>query len=253
MATQTLRFPAQTGRTITVDLFPLSSDTATATAISATEATNAKQVYSFTRTSLATSDYLGIIKDSGTAVGYAIWRDVSDVASTFDSDDLCTRKLSATQSGVTIPTVTTLTNAPGDSSGTTTLLSRIVGTLASGTHNPQSGDAYARLGAPAGASVSADVAAVNAKTTNLPATPAATGDIPTANENADALLDRTAGVETNRTLRQALRLMLSALVGKLSGAAGTTVSIRDTNDSKNRIVATVDSSGNRSAVTLDGT
>lgn len=39
-----------------------------------------------------------------------------------------------------------------------TLLSRIIGTLATGTHNPQSGDAYARLGAPAGASVSADIA-----------------------------------------------------------------------------------------------
>lgn len=36
----------------------------------------------------------------------------------------------------------------------------LLGTVAAGTHNPQSGDAYARLGAPAGASVSADVAAV---------------------------------------------------------------------------------------------
>ena len=42
--------------------------------------------------------------------------------------------------------------------GITTLLGRVVGTLASGTHTAQSGDAYARLGAPAGASVSADLA-----------------------------------------------------------------------------------------------
>lgn len=75
--------------------------------------------------------------------------------------------------------------------------------------------------------------------------------LPTADENADALLDRTAGVETNRTLRQALRLMLAALGGKLSGAATTTVTIRDTNDSVNRITATVDADGNRSAVTYD--
>ncbi len=95
------------------------------------------------------------------------------------------------------------------------------------------------------------VTAINAKTTNLPASPAAVSDIPTAIQNADALLDRTAGIETNRTLRQGLRLMLSALAGKLSGAATTTVTIRDTNDGINRIVATVDSSGNRSAVTLD--
>lgn len=41
-----------------------------------------------------------------------------------------------------------------------TILSRVIGTIASGTHNPQSGDAFARLGAPAGASVSADIAAL---------------------------------------------------------------------------------------------
>ena len=39
----------------------------------------------------------------------------------------------------------------------------------------QTGDSYARLGAPAGASVSADIAAVQAKTVNLPASPAAVG------------------------------------------------------------------------------
>src|SRR5436190_442153 len=44
-------------------------------------------------------------------------------------------------------------------------------------NTPQTGDAFARLGAPAGASVSADVAAVNAKTTNLPAAPASTTNI----------------------------------------------------------------------------
>lgn len=111
-----------------------------------------------------------------------------------------------------IPTVTTLTNAPSDSSGVTTLLSRVpsgiftgitslaqwLGLIAgkqtgnstartelratgagSGTFDEttdsveairdnmgtaQTGDTYARLGAPAGASVSADVAAVKAQT-----------------------------------------------------------------------------------------
>lgn len=38
--------------------------------------------------------------------------------------------LQATQTGVTIPTVTTLTNAPSDSSGVTTLLSRVTGAVA---------------------------------------------------------------------------------------------------------------------------
>jgi hypothetical protein len=36
-----------------------------------------------------------------------------------------------------------------------TILSRVVGTLAAGTHNAQTGDCYARLGAPAGASIAA--------------------------------------------------------------------------------------------------
>lgn len=77
--------------------------------------------------------------------------------------------------------------------------------------------------------------------------------VPTANENADALLDRSAGVETGRTMRQALRLMLASMAGKLSGAATTTVVIRDTNDSKDRITATVDADGNRTAITYDVT
>jgi hypothetical protein len=56
------------------------------------------------------------------------------------------------------------TYAGGDTPGTTTLLSRIVGTLLTGNHNPQSGDSYARLGAPVHASISADIAAIGAAT-----------------------------------------------------------------------------------------
>jgi hypothetical protein len=74
-----------------------------------------------------------------------------------------------------------------------------------------------------------------------------------ANEVADALLDRANGIETGYTLRQALRLILSASAAKLSGAATTNVKIRDVGDSKDRIDATVDSDGNRSAVVLDAT
>lgn len=57
--------------------------------------------------------------------------------------------------------------AIADSAGVTTLLSRIIGTLSTGTHQPQSGDTYVRLGAPAGASVSADVAAIDAAVSGL--------------------------------------------------------------------------------------
>lgn len=71
---------------------------------------------------------------------------------------------------------------------------------------------------------------------------------------AAALLDLSNGVETGVTPRGALRLALAALAGKLSGAAGTTVTIRNAvADSKDRIVATVDADGNRTAITTDVT
>jgi len=46
------------------------------------------------------------------------------------------------------------TYAGGDTAGVTTLLSRIIGTLAAGTHNPQTGDSFAQIGA-AGAGLTA--------------------------------------------------------------------------------------------------
>ena len=82
---------------------------------------------------------------------------------------------------------------------------------------------------------------------------AESADVPSANANADALLDRAAGVETGWSLRQAMRVVLATLAGKLSGAGTTAVAIRDVNDTKDRVAATVDADGNRSAVTLDAT
>ena len=58
-------------------------------------------------------------------------------------------------------------------------------------------------------------------------------------------------VEGSYTLRQYLRGYASALLGELAGAATVTVTVRDTADTKDRITATVDADGNRSAVTLD--
>jgi hypothetical protein len=60
-------------------------------------------------------------------------------------------------------------------------------------------------------------------------------------------------IETGYTAKQSMRLILSSLAGKLSGAATTTVTIRSATDAKDRIVATVDSDGNRTAVTHDTT
>lgn len=88
----------------------------------------------------------------------------------------------------------------------------------------------------------------------LTSAPLTTSDIPTANANADALLDRANGIETGVTPRGLWRLIGAVLGGKLSGAGTGMEAFRNTvADSKNRIVATVDSNGNRTAITTDMT
>jgi hypothetical protein len=80
----------------------------------------------------------------------------------------------------------------------------------------------------------------------------ATGAL-TAPGIAAELLD-TQLVETGLTVRETLRICVAALAGKVSGAGGTTITFRNAAaDSKDRIVATVDANGNRSAITLDVT
>ena len=70
-------------------------------------------------------------------------------------------------------------------------------------------------------------------------------------DNADALLDKTNGVETGLTLRQALRLLTAVLGGRISGA-GTGVEVfRNFNDTTNRVTASIDASGNRTSVTTN--
>lgn len=141
-------------------------------------------------------------------------------------------------------------------------------------HTAQTGDSFARLGAPAGASVSADIAA-----------------LPTADENADAnwdeakadhnaagsmgeeqqnhalsteiaaLNDPTAAAiateilatayEGTDTIQDFLRLATSVLYGKSAGGGTGTLTFRNIADTLNRISATVDGDGNRSAVTTN--
>lgn len=58
-------------------------------------------------------------------------------------------------------------------------------------------------------------------------------------------------IETGYDLKEVLRLMSAALAGKLSGATGSTVTIRDINDAIDRIVASVDGDGNRTSITYN--
>lgn len=86
-----------------------------------------------------------------------------------------------------------------------------------------------------------------------PAEIAAAVDAPTAQEVATQVWDLGDGVELALTPRQAMRLIAAASAGKLSGAEGTEIRIRDLADSTDRIIATVDESGNRLAVVTDVT
>lgn len=97
--------------------------------------------------------------------------------------------------------------------------------------------------------VDTEVAAIKAKTDNLPAAPAAVGDIPSSSANAAAVL--AAIVEGPETLAELLRLMRAALLGKSDGFPAGPAHFRDRADTKNRITATVDADGNRTSVSTD--
>ncbi len=73
--------------------------------------------------------------------------------------------------------------------------------------------------------------------------------IPTAEENATELLDSV--VDGSTTFAESVRLVNAVLAGKASGLDTTSVTFRDLGDTTDRVVATVDTSGNRTALTLD--
>lgn len=109
----------------------------------------------------------------------------------FGSTNQTVRLGAFTHTGAVVPTVTTLTG-----------------------HTPQTGDAFARLGAPAGASVSADVAGIKTKTDFLPsATAGAAGGVFIAGTNAATTI--TSGLTANLTGN------VSGSVGSVTGAVGS--------------------------------
>lgn len=72
-----------------------------------------------------------------------------------------------------------------------------------------------------------------------------------ASNFSEYLLDQQ-DIETGMTLREALRLIAAATAGKLNGGGTSTVTIKGAvDDTKSRIVATVDTDGNRTAITYD--
>ena len=115
---------------------------------------------------------------------------------------------------------------------------------------------YSRLGAPAGASMSADIAAIKADTAAILDDTGTSGVVVASGSKtgyslAAAGLDSIV-VETGVNGRQALSAIASACAGVASGLATTTAVYRAAaNSGTTRITATVDADGNRSAVTLN--
>lgn len=136
------------------------------------------------------------------------------------------------------------------------------------------------------ATVDGIVDAIKAKTDNLPADPADDSDIdsqlaaiksvvdnvhdtdlPAVKTETAAILEDTgttlpaaiasvdtdilaATVEGTYSVQEVLRIMVGVLAGKVSGGGTTTLTFRDLSDTLNIVAATVDSSGNRSGVTI---
>lgn len=170
-----------------------------------------------------------------------------------------------------------------------------VSTLTTYTGNtPQTGDAFARLGAPAGASVSADIAAMKVDTAAIKVqsdkltftianqidanvldwksatAPAMTGDafarlgapagasvsvdiaaIKTVSDAIKIRTDLIPGTIDGKTFAQVITLTGAVLLGKASGLGTATAIFRSMDDAKDRVTASVDASGNRTSVTLD--
>lgn len=140
--------------------------------------------------------------------------------------------------------------------GTASVSSNILAALAAAASLAASGSVSA------GASALGWVIAALQGETATEFTPYATGELAatidvaaavdlTASAIADEILDQQM-VETGMSVRETLRLCAAALAGKISGAEGATVTIRNAvADDADRIVATVDSNGNRTAITYD--
>ena len=60
-------------------------------------------------------------------------------------------------------------------------------------------------------------------------------------------------IEDTLSTDDILRLLLAKATGIASGGGGTLINFKDVTNAKDRIVMTVDSSGNRSSIVLDGT
>jgi len=160
---------------------------------------------------------------------------------------------------LTVTGTTTLTGAVSAPAGITANitgnLSGSVGSLT--TNNDKTG--YSLTATTGLGNQTADITGTLSTVTTLTNLPAITANWLTAAgtaadfgaEIADAVHDEQ--VDGTTTFRESTRLQNAALAGKASGLATTTAVYRDLADTKDRLTATVDADGNRTAVTRDAT
>lgn len=136
----------------------------------------------------------------------------------------------------------------GTSSMTGNLLAAVVGTASISGTSSMTGTLTAK----------GSMAATIAGTSSLSATSYATGRLaatitPFTELSPQSLANAVweQALEAGYTAEDMMRVMAAALAGEVSGAGTATITIRDIADTKSRIVASVDGSGNRTAVTLD--
>lgn len=105
-----------------------------------------------------------------------------------------------------------------------------------------------KLGTPAGASVSADIAAAKADTAAI-LDDTGTSGVAVSSVGVAAIWAYV--VSGTVTAVKAMRGLSAVLFGKSSGGATTVITFRDADDTKDVIVATVDTDGNRTTVVRD--
>lgn len=139
------------------------------------------------------------------------------------------------------------TYAGGDTSGTTTLLSRLTSTRAGLLDNLDVAVSTRLDSASYTAPDNTSITAIKDKTNNLPASPAATSDIPTATQNADALLNRDMSAVTVTNSRSPINA-LRAIRNKTAVSSGS-LTVYKEDDSTSAWTATVSSDASAEPIT----
>ena len=148
--------------------------------------------------------------------------------------------------------VGSVTGAVGSVTGAVGSVTGSVGSVVG--HTAQSGDTFALAnGANGFVALKAETALIvdDTGTAGVVVAAASKTGYRLSATGVDDVLDET--YEGTTTFRQFLRLAAGPLFGILSGAAGTTITIRNEADDADRIVATVDADGNRTSITLTKT